>query len=85
VCIVFLALQEQTAPVFLDSLACTISQGWALAVLDKLIIEEIPIQPDLEENIRSLLCDLEATLGVMGYSSIQEFQGKREKVVRREV
>ncbi|KIJ54360.1 hypothetical protein M422DRAFT_153646 [Sphaerobolus stellatus SS14] len=36
-----------------------------------------------EAVIRSLLCDLEATLGLMGYSSIAEIQGKADKILRK--
>lgn len=39
----------------------------------------------VEAVIRSLLCDLEATLGLCGYSSISEVQGKGEEVMKREV
>ena len=39
----------------------------------------------VEAVIRSLLCDLEATLGIMGCTSVQDVQGKKEKILRREV
>lgn len=35
--------------------------------------------------VHSLLCDLEATLGLAGYSSIAEIQGKGEEIIRREL
>ena len=38
----------------------------------------------VEAVIRSLLCDLEATLGLCGYSSIQEVQGKGLEIIRKE-
>ena len=38
----------------------------------------------VEAVIRSLLCDLEATLGIMGCTCIQDVQGKKDKILRRE-
>jgi lactate 2-monooxygenase len=39
----------------------------------------------VEAVIRSLLCDLEATLGLAGYTSIEQVQGKGNKIITREV
>ncbi|KAF8580128.1 FMN-dependent alpha-hydroxy acid dehydrogenase [Ramaria rubella] len=39
----------------------------------------------VEHVVRSLLCDLEATLGLSGYSSIQDIQGKGSKIITRDV
>lgn len=35
----------------------------------------------VEEVFRMILADLEITLGLSGYKSLQEIQGQREKVV----
>ena len=36
-----------------------------------------------EAVIRSLLCDLEATLGLMGCASIADVQGRAEKILKK--
>lgn len=38
----------------------------------------------VEAVVRSLLCDLEVTLGLSGYSSIEEVQGKGEEIICKE-
>jgi len=38
----------------------------------------------VEFVIRSILCDLEVTMGLMGCSSIEDIQGKADKILRKE-
>ncbi|KAF8527430.1 oxidoreductase [Hysterangium stoloniferum] len=38
----------------------------------------------VEFVIRSILCDLEVTMGLMGCSSIEDVQGKADKILRKE-
>lgn len=37
----------------------------------------------VEAVVRSLLCDLEATLGLMGCRSVADVQGKADRVLKR--
>jgi lactate 2-monooxygenase len=38
-------------------------------------------QDGVEEVLRMILADLEITLGLSGYSSLQDIQGKRDQVL----